>query len=176
MVSMWYILKKSNNWNCSPMEKTEIIIRCIGIYFLVLGFICALQIPMFFEISDKGSIACQICVILMCVPRLFYKNKKWASVLLLICCILTSFALLHFDALAIFLTLTFKQITCATAFTSYFSRQSHQYETVNKKNRFNHLDCRLDDNRVLVVPWHCSRREISSRVFRGSRSYRSVLP
>lgn len=110
MVSMWYILKKSNNWNCSPMEKTEIIIRCIGIYFLVLGFICALQIPMFFEISDKGSIACQICVILMCVPRLFYKNKKWASVLLLICCILTSFALLHFDALAIFLTLTFKQM------------------------------------------------------------------
>ncbi len=107
---MWYILKKSNNWNCSPMEKTEIIIRCIGIYFLVLGFICALQIPMFFEISDKGSIACQICVILMCVPRLFYKNKKWASVLLLICCILTSFALLHFDALAIFLTLTFKQM------------------------------------------------------------------
>lgn len=88
----------------------EIIIRCIGIYFLVLGFICALQIPMFFEISDKGSIACQICVILMCVPRLFYKNKKWASVLLLICCILTSFALLHFDALAIFLTLTFKQM------------------------------------------------------------------
>ncbi len=107
---MWFILKKSNNWNCSPMEKTEIIIRCIGIYFLVLGFICALQIPMFFEISDKGSIACQICVILMCVPRLFYKNKKWASVLLLICCILTSFALLHFDALAIFLTLTFKQM------------------------------------------------------------------
>lgn len=82
----------------------------IGTYFLVLGFICALQIPMFFEISDKGSIACQICVILMCVPRLFYKNKKWASVLLLICCILTSFALLHFDALAIFLTLTFKQM------------------------------------------------------------------
>ena len=110
MVSMWFILKKSNNLNCSPMEKTEIIIRCIGIYFLVLGFICALQIPMFFEISDKGSIACQICVILMCVPRLFYKNKKWASVLLLICCILTSFALLHFDALAIFLTLTFKQM------------------------------------------------------------------
>ena len=31
-------------------------IRCIGTYFLVLGFICALQIPMFFEISDKGSI------------------------------------------------------------------------------------------------------------------------
>jgi len=92
------------------MEKTEIIIRCIGTYFLILGFIYALQIPMFFEISDKGSIACQICVILMCVPRLFYKNKKWASVLLLICCILTSFALLHFDALAIFLTLTFKQM------------------------------------------------------------------
>ena len=88
----------------------EIIIRCIGIIFLVLGFICALQIPMFYEISYKGSIACQICVILMCVPRLFYKNKKWASVLLLICCILTSFALLHFDALAIFLTLTFKQM------------------------------------------------------------------
>ena len=92
------------------MDKNEIIIRCIGIYFLALGFICALQIPMFFEISDKGSIACQICVILMCVPRLFYKNKKWASVLLLICCILTSFALLHFDALAIFLTLNFKQM------------------------------------------------------------------
>ena len=92
------------------MDKNEKSIRCIGTYFLVLGFICALQIPMFFEISDKGSIACQICVILMCVPRLFYKNKKWASVLLLICCILTSFALLHFDALAIFLTLTFKQI------------------------------------------------------------------
>ena len=110
MVSMWFILKKSNNLNCSPMEKTEIIIRCIGIYFLVLGFICALQIPMFFEISDKGSIACQICVILMCVPRLFYKNKKWASVLLMISCILTSLALLYFNALVIFLTLTFKQM------------------------------------------------------------------
>lgn len=82
----------------------------IGTYFLVLGFICALQIPMFFELSDKGSIACQICVILMCVPRLFYKNKKWASVLLLICCILTSLALLYFNALVIFLTLTLKQM------------------------------------------------------------------
>ena len=92
------------------MEKTEIIIRCIGTYFLVLGFFCAFQVPTFFDISDKGSIACQICVILMCVPRLFYKNKKWASVLLMISCILTSFALLHFDALAIFLTLTFKQM------------------------------------------------------------------
>ena len=92
------------------MEKNEKIIRCIGIYFLVLGFICAMNVPMFFEISDKCRIACQICVILMCVPRLFYKNKKWASLLLLMCCILTSFALLYFDALAILLTLTFKQM------------------------------------------------------------------
>ena len=92
------------------MEKTEIIIRCIGTYFLVLGFFCAFQVPTFFDISDKGSIVYAICVILMCAPRLFYKNKKWASVLLMISCILTSFALLHFDALAIFLTLTFKQM------------------------------------------------------------------
>lgn len=92
------------------MTKNEIIIRCIGTYFLVLGFICALQIPMFFEISDKGSIACQICVILMCVPRLFNKNKNWASVLLMISCILTSLALLYFNALVIFLTLTLKQM------------------------------------------------------------------
>ena len=92
------------------MTKNEIIIRRIGTYFLVLGFFCAFQVPTFFDISDKGSIVYAICVILMCAPRLFYKNKKWASVLLLICCILTSFALLHFDALAIFLTLTFKQM------------------------------------------------------------------
>lgn len=92
------------------MKKNEIIIRCIGIYFLVLGFICALQIPMFFDISDKGSIVYAICVILMCAPRLFFKNKKWASVLLMISCILTSLALLHFNALAIFLTLTLKQM------------------------------------------------------------------
>lgn len=82
----------------------EIIIRCIGIYFLVLGFICALQIPMFFEISDKGSIACQICVILMCVPRLFYNRKTWTSVLLLTCCILTSLVPLHFSAMLILLS------------------------------------------------------------------------
>ena len=92
------------------MKKNEIIIRCIGIYFLVLGFICALQIPMFFDISDKGSIVYAICVILMCAPRLFFKNKKWASVLIMISCILTSLALLHFNALAIFLTLTLKQM------------------------------------------------------------------
>ena len=36
------------------MEKNEKIIRRIGTYFLVLGFICALQVPMFFEISDKN--------------------------------------------------------------------------------------------------------------------------
>jgi len=92
------------------MTKNEKIIRCIGTYFLVLGFICALQIPMFFDISDKGSIVYAICVILMCAPRLFFKNKKWASVLLMISCILTSLALLHFNALAIFLTLTLKQM------------------------------------------------------------------
>lgn len=92
------------------MTKNEIIIRCIGTYFLVLGFFCALQVPMFFEISDKGSIIYAICVILMCAPRLFDKNKKWASVLLMISCILTSLALLHFNALAIFLTLTLKQM------------------------------------------------------------------
>ena len=51
-----------------------------------------------------------------------------------------------------------------------------QNETVNNKNRFNYLDCRLDYNRVLVVPWHCPRREVSSRAFRGSRSYRGILP
>ena len=92
------------------MEKTEIIIRCIGTYFLVLGFFCAFQVPTFFDISDKGSIVYAICVILMCAPRLFYKNKKWASVLLMISCILTSLALLYFNALVIFLTLTLKQM------------------------------------------------------------------
>lgn len=91
------------------MEKTEKNIRRIGIYFQVLGFICALNVPMFFEISDKVSIACPICVILMCAPRLIY-SKKWASVLLMISAILTTLALLNFDGLAILLTLTIKQM------------------------------------------------------------------
>ena len=37
----------------------------------------------------------------MCSPRLIYQNKKWASVLLMISAILTTLALLCFDAILI---------------------------------------------------------------------------
>ena len=42
-----------------------------------------------------------ICIILMCLPRLIDKNKKWASVLLMIGAILTTLVLLCFDAILI---------------------------------------------------------------------------
>lgn len=45
-----------------------------------------------------------ICVVLMCSPRLIYQNKKWASVLLMISAILTTLALLCFDAILIMLS------------------------------------------------------------------------
>ena len=37
----------------------------------------------------------------MCSPRLIYQNKKWANVLLMISAILTTLALLCFDAILI---------------------------------------------------------------------------
>ena len=80
------------------MEKTEKSIRIIGIYFLVLGFICAYLFPIY--ISRLGMVG-HICIILMCLPRLIDKNKKWASVLLMIGAILTTLALLCFDAILI---------------------------------------------------------------------------
>ena len=81
------------------MEKTEKSIRCIGIYFLVLGFICSCMAQLnFFSYS---RIVGPICVVLMCSPRLIYQNKKWASVLLMISAILTTLALLCFDAILI---------------------------------------------------------------------------
>ena len=82
------------------MEKTEKSIRNIGIYFLVLGFICAFLAPIFFSTS-YGPLVGPICVLLMCSPRLIYQNKKWASVLLMIGAILTTLALLCFDAILI---------------------------------------------------------------------------
>ena len=45
-----------------------------------------------------------ICIILMCLPRLIDKNKKWASVLLMISAILTTLALLFLDGLSIMLS------------------------------------------------------------------------
>ena len=80
------------------MEKTEKSIQNIGRYFLVLGFICSCLSPIYFS---SGSILCLICVVLMCSPRLIYQNKKWASVLLMISAILTTLALLCFDAILI---------------------------------------------------------------------------
>ena len=81
------------------MEKTEKSIRNIGIYFLVLGFICTYLTQVY--ISPFGSLVGPICVILMCSPRLIYQNKKWASVLLMISAILMTLALLCFDGILI---------------------------------------------------------------------------
>ena len=84
------------------MDKNEIIIRCIGIYFLVLGFICSCMAQLnFFSYS---RIVGPICVVLMCSPRLIYPKKKWSSVLLMISAILTTLALLFFDGLLIMLS------------------------------------------------------------------------
>ena len=84
------------------MEKTEIIIRRIGTYFLVLGFICSCMAQLnFFSYS---RIVGPICVVLMCSPRLIYPKKKWSSVLLMISAILTTLALLFFDGLLIMLS------------------------------------------------------------------------
>ena len=88
------------------MEKTEKSIRCIGTYFLVLGFICAFLVQKNFS-PPYGNIVCSICVVLMCSPRLIYQNKKWASVLLMISAILTTLALLCFDAILIVLSVAF---------------------------------------------------------------------
>lgn len=84
------------------MEKTEKSIRNIGIYFLVLGFIfsCLVQL----NYISYSRIVGPICVVLMCSPRLIYQNKKWASVLLMISAILTTLALLCFDAILIMLS------------------------------------------------------------------------
>jgi hypothetical protein len=84
------------------MEKNEIIIRCIGIYFLVLGFMCSCMVQLnFFSYS---RIVGPFCVVLMCSPRLIYPKKKWSSVLLMISAILTTLALLFFDGLFIMLS------------------------------------------------------------------------
>ena len=88
------------------MEKNEIIIRCIGTYFLVLGFICSFLVQKNFS-QLYGNIVCSICVVLMCSPRLIYQNKKWASVLLMISAILTTLALLCFDAISFIISVAF---------------------------------------------------------------------
>lgn len=80
------------------MEKTERSIQNIGIYFLVLGFICSCLAPTYFSIL---GIVGPICIILMCLPRLMGKNKKWASVLLMAGAILIALALLCVDVLLI---------------------------------------------------------------------------
>lgn len=87
-------------------------IRRIGTYFLVLGFICAFLAPMYF--SGFGIVV-PICVILMCAPRLIYNNKKWSSVLLMIGAILTTLALLYFDAMLILLSRAFGQMDVSGA-------------------------------------------------------------
>ena len=95
------------------MEKNEIIIRCIGIYFLVLGFICSCMAQLnFFSYS---RIVGPICVVLMCSPRLMYPKKKWSSVLLMISAILTTLALLGFDGLIILLSRAFGQMDVSGA-------------------------------------------------------------
>jgi hypothetical protein len=43
----------------------------------------------------------------MCSPRLIYQNKKWASVLLMISAILTTLALLCFDAISFIISVAF---------------------------------------------------------------------
>ena len=88
------------------MEKNEKIIRCIGTYFLVLGFICSFLVQKNFS-PLYGNIVCSICVVLMCSPRLIYQNKKWASVLLMISAILTTLALLCFYAISIIISVAF---------------------------------------------------------------------
>lgn len=91
----------------ATMIKTEKSIRRIVTYFLVLGFICAFLTPVYFS-SSYGPIVGPICVILMCSPRLIYQ-KKWASVLLMINVVLTTLALLYFDAMLIILSQAFDQ-------------------------------------------------------------------
>ncbi len=88
------------------MEKNEKIIRRIGTYFLVLGFICSFLVQKNFS-PLYGNIVCSICVVLMCSPRLIYQNKKWASVLLMISAILTTLALLCFYAISIIISVAF---------------------------------------------------------------------
>ena len=81
-------------------------IRRIGTYFLVLGFICSFLVQKNFS-PLYGNIVCSICVVLMCSPRLIYQNKKWASVLLMISAILTTLALLCFDAISFIISVAF---------------------------------------------------------------------
>ena len=88
------------------MEKNEKIIRRIGTYFLVLGFICSFLVQKNFS-PLYGNIVCSICVVLMCSPRLIYQNKKWASVLLMISAILTTLALLCFYAISFIISVAF---------------------------------------------------------------------
>ena len=78
-------------------------IRSIGTYFLVMGFICACLVPMYFSVF---RLVVPICVVLMCAPRLMYNYKKWASVLLMTGAILTTLALLFFDWMSILFSLS----------------------------------------------------------------------
>ena len=88
-------------------------IRRIGMYFLVLGFICACLVA---PIHLSGfRIVVPICIILMCAPRLMYNTKKWASVLLMISAILTTLALFCIDELFIMLSGTFDQMDFLSA-------------------------------------------------------------
>ena len=87
-------------------------IRRIGMYFLILGFICAcLVAPTYTGLR----IVVPLCVILMCAPRLMYNIKKWASVLLMISAILTTLALLYIDGVLILLTRSFGQMDFLSA-------------------------------------------------------------
>ena len=87
-------------------------IRRIGMYFLVLGFICACLVAS----SYTGlRIVVPLCVILMCAPRLMHNIKKWASVLLMTGAILTTLALFCIDELFIMLSGTFDQMDFLSA-------------------------------------------------------------
>lgn len=86
-------------------------IRRIGLYFLILGFICAcLVAPTYTGLR----IVVPLCV-LMCAPRLMYNIKKWESVLLMISAIFTTLALLCIDGLFIMLSGTFDQMDFLSA-------------------------------------------------------------
>ena len=81
------------------MTKNEKSILRFGLYFMVLGILCSCMAQLnFFSYS---RIVGPICVVLMCSPRLIYPKKKWSSVLLMISAILTTLALLCFDAILI---------------------------------------------------------------------------
>ena len=70
-------------------------IRYIGIYFLIFGIICCclVSVNFHFPFGLNSSIIGGIIVVLMCTPRLVC-NKRWASMSLFICAVLTTLMLM----------------------------------------------------------------------------------